>query len=178
MPSASLLCALLSTAGCMNALADIEIGNTVEARIGGYDNVDFGDSFYGFCIEKSKDGAAQGSSITVEEAQSNIKNNATGNDVSNHIKIFFVEYFQEIFDDGNVWFYGEYKKDAAGNFKVPDCNFPFVAAVIWNLTDNYEPESEALATEVTKAVKKITELADAGLEIPDSGYIRTYEVVW
>jgi len=159
------------------ASADIVDGQPVVTLSGGStSNVNFGDSYYGYCLDKELSAAETGSSYIPAHAQDNIKSNKNGSDVSNYIKIFFVEYFQEIYQTGSTWLNGEYNKDGDGYFKVSENQRSFAADVVWNLTDDFVPSSSDMKNQVIAAADKVKQLANNGLTIPDSGYVKTYEV--
>ncbi|MBE5774078.1 MAG: hypothetical protein E7337_09110, partial [Clostridiales bacterium] len=170
------LAVLLAFGAFSSALAEIADGQSVQVIEGGMDNVNFGDSFYGFCIDQKKKGSNEGDTYTATFAQNNVKNNVDSTDVSNLIKIFFVEYFQQIFGKSDTWLYGEFTKDSSGNFKVSKNEYAFTAAVIWGLTDNYVSTNATIAQEAADAITKVKQLAAGGLTIPDGGYIATYDV--
>ena len=84
---ALVLAIVMSLSICVNAFAE-----TAEVLAGGFDNVDFGDSFYGFCIDRGLFGAVKGEIYTIVDADGNVSNNTSGDtDVANYIKVFFVE---------------------------------------------------------------------------------------
>ena len=53
---AVLICVCMLFGMCSAALAELQLGDTVTAVTGGTEFVNFGDSYYGFCVDLETDG--------------------------------------------------------------------------------------------------------------------------
>ncbi len=122
----------------------------------GFTNVSFSNGYYGFCIDQKLQGAYSGDSFTPAEDTTVAKNNLDNRDVSQKLKIFFTQCFEDIFvSDGN----GGYVIDS--NKSVSS-----VPTAIYHFSDGYE--GQYLWGESKTFVEKVN--AYDGPEIPDEGY--------
>lgn len=72
------------------------MGDVVKAAEDGYINIAFDNGYNGFCIRYGKDDAKTGDSFTISNMELAINNN-TGENISEHLKILFVKYFDTFF---------------------------------------------------------------------------------
>ena len=93
-----MMIALLLSAFCMPAAS---VGETVSATGSGYKNVPFSNGYNGFCLDAWNKQAEAGDTFTVADTSA-ARSNAQDEDVSQHLKILFVDFFEEFFaPDGN-----------------------------------------------------------------------------
>lgn len=127
------------------------------------ENVPFGDSYYGFCLDKTFRPAVEGDTFaSVQPIEGQITSNV-GNqeDISGLLKILVVEYFEEFCIEAKINIFGtemEYwpNLDKEGNFKVKADKVGLLQNVIWNLTDGYADNIPEVVDIVTN-LKKIAE---------------------
>ena len=121
----------------------------------------FSNGYFDFCIDLNLKGATSGEGFTVAENTSVAKNNIDGKDISQILKIFFVECFEDLF---TVEDSGEYKiiTSKAGTS---------IQGVIYNYSDN---QSSQIWGEERKGYVKKIEVYD-GPEIPDEGHTITLD---
>lgn len=118
--------------------------DTVTALESGDSNISFSDGYKGYCIEWGEHSAEQGDKYYIQD-HFVIINKETGEDVSNHIKIFF------------VYFYNESQKN------------PIVTQhIIWKFTDNKEFSQFRANKELYYAILN----KSATTTVPDKGYIQ------
>lgn len=118
--------------------------DTVTALESGDSNISFSDNYKGYCIEWGEHSAEQGDKYYVQD-HFVIINKETGEDVSNHIKTFF------------VYFYNESQKN------------PIVTQhIIWKFTDNKEFSQFRANKELYNAILD----KSATTSVPDTGFIQ------
>ena len=168
---------------CSAAVAELQLGDTVTAVNGGTVYVNFGDSYHGFCADRKLDGAAAGDEFMVGWIENNVINNNTNEDVSNYIKLFFVDHFEDLFrDEENYRYSGDFEKDTNGNYvfasgnKIHDVDVKsFTQSFIWKLTDDVAHSTPETDQKIEDEVARIKELAKTK-EIPDWGHTETYYI--
>ena len=136
-------------------------GNTVTSLEDNHANVKFSNGYHGFCIDMNLDDADANDQFEIHPTTQEIvvKNNITGEDVSHHIKILFVNHFDEYFvenADGDYVFKYEYFDYAHA-----------LQADIWAFTDRTQAEREAMDD---PAIDAVMEAYNSGLRIPDHGH--------
>ncbi len=149
--SVTLLSILLAFSAVVSASAEQVTSNTT-----GFTNVSFSNGYYGFCIDQKLEGAYSGDSFTPAEDTTVATNNLDNRDVSQKLKIFFTQCFEDIFvSDGS----GGYIMDS--NKAVSS-----VPTTIYHFSDGYE--GQYLWGESKTFVDRVN--AYDGPEIPDEGY--------
>ena len=76
--------------------ADDEAPETVTAQGIEFDNVPFSNGYNGFCLDSDLGGPSIGRKYTVSSTSA-AKNNTTGEDISQKLKLLFTQCFSEIF---------------------------------------------------------------------------------
>lgn len=123
-------------------------------------NVDFDDSYYGFCLMRDRRAAAADDVFTIAGTQGNAKNKE-GEDISNALKVLVIEYFDEFFFNGVY-----YTVDADGNYKMtPQKADDFQSAVYKMADEAYETSKVDVIEMVNDALEKAKNTT-----IPDHGY--------
>ncbi len=141
------------------SLAGTASATQVTALGSGYTNVPFSNGYFGYCIDHYLTGAYS-NDVFYEHDTSIAKNNIDNSDISQYLKVFFTQYFEDFFEsDGNGGYVIKFdKKDTV------------VPAVIYHFSDNEyvwgtNPGDRKYYTENVKAY--------TGPEIPDEGYTIT-----
>ena len=127
----------------------------VTARVNGFTNVEFSNGYYGYCIDRDLHGAYTNDVFNTSDT-SVAKSNVDASDISQYLKIFFTQYFEDLFvSDGNSGYVLDNdKKDSL----VPSVVYHFSdGQYVWGTNKTY-----------TDNVK-----AYSGESIPDEGYTKT-----
>lgn len=129
MVGLALLLLMLAASVCSGAVA--ETVTALEGPAGGiYMNVSFSDGYYGYCIDASKDGAVLGDVFDIV-ASSAAKNNRSGEDISQKLKVLFYSCFEDIFE-----------KNSDGEYHIISQLENTVLGIIYNYSDNYHYSHE------------------------------------
>ena len=168
---AVLLAAVLLTVSCAGAFAvsvDDTVTSSVDIVTGLNFNVNFGEGFYGFCLDKTLKPAFDGNKFKVESAADHTTSK-DGSNISNKVKLLFTEYFNSFYADPDlIW---PYNVDSNGYLRAPTDQAGKLQNAIWALTNNFTGDADAL-----DIVDHINEL-DGQKVIPDHGYVRTYSII-
>lgn len=149
--AALLFCTMIT----MPALAEL---GTVQGDMTTY-NVNFDDSYYGFCLILDRRAAAENDVFTIAGTQGNA-NDKEGKDISNALKTLVVEYFDEFFFNGVY-----YTVDADGNYKMTAQKANNFQSAVYRMTDESYKTSEDIIAIVDDALAKAENQT-----IPDHGY--------
>ncbi len=131
---------------------------TITATVPGNGNIRyFSNGYHGFCLDNGKTATPSGENYVSTEGTLNADNNRSGADVSQHLKIFFVYCFEDIFtyDENNGY----------GITDSTDDND--VQKVVWHFTDGFWVSGSSTAGGYIKTVEAA--IAN-GVVIPDDGY--------
>ncbi len=135
--------------------AALSANDTVTAVGTGFANVLFSNGYYGFCLDRDKDGVYPDDAFVPAENTTAATSNVDGSDISQALKVLFTQCFEDIF-----------VSDGSGSYVLNDANL--IQAVIWHFTEN-----QYVWGEQKNLVNQIK--AYAGEEIPDSGYQLTLD---
>ena len=125
-------------------------------------NVDFDDSYYGFCLMRDRRAAAADDVFDIAATHGNAKNKK-GEDISNALKVLVVEHFDYFFFNGAL-----YTKDYANasNYKMTPAKADDFQTAVYKMADEaYETSKDNIIEMVNDALEKAKTMT-----IPDSGY--------
>ncbi len=121
----------------------------------------FSNGYFGFCIDVNLKGATTGEGFTVAESTLVATNNIDGRDISQILKIFFVECFEDLFT-----------VEESGECKIITSKAGLsIQGVIYNYSDN---QTGQIWGEERKGYVRKIEAYD-GPEIPDEGHTITLD---
>ena len=154
-----------------------ELGRKVTTVEGGMSNVDFGDNYYGFCLDYHLGKATSGAQFTVKSTDENAKVNqkdAAGNivkgtvGVANQLKLLFVENFEYFFTYSVGW----WNYDESNNLIINSAKVGDLQNAIWKITnpDDFEMHIDESVLQMIENVREL----DSQKYIPDHGYTKTY----
>lgn len=123
--------------------------NVVTANGDGYNDVMFSNGYNGFCLDKWMDMAYEGDAFIVKDT-SEATNNVTGDDISQYLKIFLVDFFTDNFE-----------KDSDGLYRIKDATN--TQAVIYGFADSAKKDWDY------KPLTDVVEKYDEGRRISDHG---------
>ena len=138
---------MLVLMNCGAALA-VDVGSTVTATvkeqydqngnpIGQYDYVDFGDGFYGFCLDKSKAPAYNGDEFTISAVDGSALDNMGDEYLSNKLKLLLTENFATLYANDPVYYTNPWNVDANGDLQMLSKYRGSFQSAVWHLTDGY-----------------------------------------
>ena len=131
------------------------MGDSIVANSNRFDNAPFSNGYNGFCLDFNKS-TDVGAVFTAAGNTSAATNNKDNSDISQKIKVMFIENFETLF-----------APDGSGNYVMTDSNSAQIA--IYNFTGDYGYAS-GVAKQLVDSVANYS-----GPTIPDEGYTITLD---